>query len=144
MSLTTQLNGGQQFQPLPLTIASSPASFGSFADTGALGSSFGSNGEGAGPSMSMLPGMNGHNFLGAGSPDARWHHTQPKQGAGHTQLGKSPSASGMRPLSLGISPSHQFQVLGSHFQASPGSQYISSPGSQYMASPGIMSCIMHL
>jgi len=141
MSLTTKLNGNQQFQPLPL---SSPASFGSFADSGALGSSFGSIGEGGGPSMSMLPGLNGHNSLGAGSPDARWHHMQPMQSAGHTQLGMSPSASGMRPLSLGISPSHQFHVLGSHFPASPGSQHISSPGSQYMASPGIMSCIVHI
>ena len=127
-----------------MTIADSPASFGSFADSGALGSSFGSIGEGALPSMSMPPGLNGHSSLGAGSPDARWHQIQPKQSTGHTQLGMSPSANGMRPVSLGVSPSHQFHVSGPHFQPSPGSQHISSPGSQYMTSPGIMSFIMHL
>lgn len=142
MSLTTQLNGGQQFQPLPLTIADSSASFGSFADSGALGSSFGSIGEGALPYVSMPPGLNGHSSLGAGSPDARWHHNQPKQSAGPSQVGMSPSASAMRPMSLGVSPSHQFHVPGPHFQPSPGSQHISSPGSQYMASPGIMSFIL--
>jgi hypothetical protein len=135
MSLTAQINGGKQFQPLPLNIPGSPASFGSFGENAALGSSFGSIGEI--PSMSMPPGVNGHTSLGAGSPDARWHHMQFMQNTGQTQLGMSPSAAGMRPL-LGVSPSHQFHVSGPHFQASPGSQHISSPGSQYVASPGNM------
>lgn len=142
MSLTAQINGGKQFPPLSLTIPGSPASFGSFGDNAALGSSFGSAGEI--PSMSIPPGMNGHASLGAGSPDGRWYHIQPMQSAGHTQLGMSPSAGGMRPLSLGVSPSHQFHAPGPLFQASPGSQHISSPGSQFVTSPGIMSCVMQL
>lgn len=137
MSLTAQINGGKQFQPLSLTIPGSPGSFGSFGDNAALGSSFGSTGEI--PSMSMPPGLNGHASLGVGSPDVRRHHMQPMQNAGHAQLGMSPSAGGMRPLSLGASPSHQFHIPGPHFQASPGSQHILSPGSQYVASPGITS-----
>ena len=134
MSLTAQINGVKQFQPLPVNVPGSPASFGSFGENAALGSSFGSIGEIS--SMSMPLGVNGHTSLGAGSPDARWHHMQFMQNAGQTQLGMNPSAAGMRPsLSLGVSPSHQFHVPGPHFQASPGSQHISSPGSQYVVSP---------
>lgn len=140
MSLSSQFNGSQQFQPL--NMAGSPASFGSFGDNAALGSSFGSIGECGGPSMSLPSGLSGHAACSARSPDARRQHMQFMQNVKNTQLGMSPSASGIRP-SQGASPSHQFHIPGPPFQASPGSQHISTPGSQYITSPGIMSCNFH-
>ncbi|XP_024357303.1 dual specificity protein kinase YAK1 homolog isoform X2 [Physcomitrium patens] len=135
MSLSSQFNGSQQFQPL--NMAGSPASFGSFGDNAALGSSFGSIGECGGPSMSLPSGLSGHAACSARSPDARRQHMQFMQNVKNTQLGMSPSASGIRP-SQGASPSHQFHIPGPPFQASPGSQHISTPGSQYITSPGVL------
>lgn len=135
MSSTAQLIGGQQLQPVSLPVPGSPASSG---DNGTLGSSLGSIGEGTGSSMSMPPRLNGHTSFGPWSPDTRRHHMQRMQNAGHTQLGTSPSASGVCSFSLGASPSHQFHVSGPQFMVSPASQQISSPGSQYMGSSGIL------
>lgn len=138
MSSMAQLNGSPQFQSYAMASScGSPASFGSFGDSGALGSSFGSYTD-TGLSMSYPAGPSGQNSLLGGSPDGNWHHFSPSiQGSGQTQLGMSPSVGGgCRPLSLGASPSHQFNSSGAYFQASPSPQFASSPGSQYIASPG--------
>lgn len=109
-----------------------------------MGSSFGSNGDGAGLSLSHPASLNGHPPLVAGSLDAQFRRMVSMQSTGQTHLGMSPSAGGggMWPLSQGPSPSHHLILPGPRFQASPASQQISSPGSPYLPSPGnLCDCI---
>ncbi|KAJ7522793.1 hypothetical protein O6H91_18G026700 [Diphasiastrum complanatum] len=149
--LSPQVNSNHGFQYTPqmqahrLSYASSHGSYGSvgsYGDAMAPGSSYGSYGDLSAmylsyPTPPAVP-MNGQMPAGSGlglSPDTRWRVAPmpPNTMPGYASLGLSPSSGGLKPMSLGGSPS-QFTPPGAQF-LSPGSPSQLSPSRYGPTSP---------